>query len=206
MENVRKGSMLMPAVPEDEYPPPMPPVPSIPQQQPQPQPPQQRPQYQQPPQQQHPVPQKQNYPSLSPQPISQSPPQSAYPPGQRPLPGGSKPFGNLTRYTLTDPPRSSSTQGPGGPGPTPPRIRTPEPGNRPTNQQNRLSARPPSQHDSQQGPPPQPKPSHTPQPIVNTAPPPGTGFDQDPYLRKPQTFQEMGIPTTKVADEGCVIM
>jgi hypothetical protein len=213
MENVRKGSLLMPTVPEDDHPPPMPSIPSVasmPQQrqpspqpqQPQPLPPQQQPQQQQPPQQQPPVHQKQHSPTLSP--TSQSPPQSAYPPGQRPLPGSQKVFANAPRYTLTDP---GPTQGSGGPGTTPPKkTETPEPGKRPTNQQNRLSSQPSSQYGSQQGPPPQPKPSPSLQPMISTLPPPGTGFDQGPHRQKPQTFQDMGIATAKIEEKDCVIM
>jgi len=204
VENVRKGSLLMPIVPEDDYSPSIPSVPSVtstPQRQPSPQP-QQPSQYEQLTQHQQPAPQKQNSPTLPPQQISQSPPQPAYPPGQRPLPGGSKPFGNATRYTLTDPgSRPTSSHGSSGPSPTPPKKSgTPEPVKRPMNQQNRLSG----QHNSQQGPPLQHKPSHS------TMPPPGTGFDQDPHNQRPYkgvaTFQEMGIATAKIQEKDCVIM
>ncbi|KAF9788613.1 hypothetical protein BJ322DRAFT_1050061 [Thelephora terrestris] len=225
LETVRKGSFMMPAVPENDFPPPMPSIPSVTsmhqQQQPPPQPqqPQRKPQQQlqqqpphqpQPPQQQQqPVPQKQRSPTLPPQPISQPPPQSAYPPGQRPLPGGSKPFGSMPRYTLTDPgSRPSPTQGPSGPGPSPPKTETAEPGKKPMHQQSKVSGPPPSRHGSEQRPPSQPKPAPGPQPIVSTMPPPGTGFD--PHRQKPgkgaQTFQEMGIATAKVEEKDCVIM
>ena len=201
MENVRKGSMLMPAVPEDDYPPLMPSMPSMSQQQQQ--------QQQQPPQQQQPKPQKQQSPAPAPQPVPQSQPQSAYPPGQRPLPGSFKPG---PRYTLTDPgSRPGSSQGSGGPGQVPPRKGgSPDPGRRPTPQQNKPSGQHLSQHGQGQESPPKPKPSHSPQPIISTLPPPGTGFDQGPHSQKPpkgaQTFQEMGIATAKVEEKDCVIM
>ena len=229
MENVRKGSMLMPAVPENDYPPTMSSIPPMPQQrqyqqppqqqpvqqqppQQQPvyqQPPQQQPAQQQPPQQQQSKPQKQQTPTPVPQPVSQSQPQSAYPPGQRPLPGGFKPG---PRYTLTDPgSRPGSSQESGGPGPAPPKKGgSPEPGRRPTNYQNKPSGQQLNQYGPDQGSPPKPKPSHSPQPIISTLPPPGTGFDQGPHKQKPhkgaQTFQEMGIATAKVEEKDCVIM
>jgi hypothetical protein len=220
VENARKGSLLMPSLPENDYPPPMPSMPSIPQQQQQPPPPQPQPQPQQqpppqpqqPPQQQQLIPQGPQASTLPPQPVSQSPPQSAYPPGQRPLPGGSKPFGNSPRYTLTDPgPRPSSSQGSGGPGPAPPKqTGSPEPGRRPTHQQTRPPAQQPSQQGPEQGSVPAPKPSQGSQPIISTLPPPGTGFDPGSFNQKPykgaQTFQEMGITTAKVEDKDCVIM
>lgn len=223
MENVRKGSMLMPAVPENDYSPPIPSIPSvgsIPQQQqslPQPQQPQQQPpqqsqpSQQKPPQQSQPIPQRQQSPTLPSQQISQTPPQPAYPPGQRPLPGGSKPFGSMTRYTLTDPGSRPGTAQGTGPSPAPPKKPgTPEPVKRPNYQQNKPSGQPPSQHVPDQGPPPQPKPPQGSQPIISTMPPPGTGFDQGPHRQKPpkgaQTFQEMGIATAKVEEKDCVIM
>lgn len=200
MDNVRKGSLMMPAVPENQenYPPSipqMPSMPSIPQQQ------------QQPPQ---PKPQKQQSLAPTPQPASQPPPQSAYPPGQRPLPGGFK-FANSPRYSLVDPgSRPASSQELSGPGQAPPKkTESSDPGRRPTPQQNRPSGQQPGQPGPDQGPP-KPKPSNSPQPIVSTLPPPGTGFDQGPYNQKPykgaQTFQEMGIATAKVEDRECVIM
>ena len=203
MENVRKGSMLMPVVREDDYPPPMPSVPSMPQQQ------QQQQQQQQPPQQQQPKPQKQQTPAPAPQPAPQPQPQSAYPPGQRPLPGGFKPG---PRYTLTDPgSRPGSSQESGGPGQVPPKKGgSPDPGRRPAPQQNKPSGQRLSQHGHGQESPPKPKPAPSPQPIISTLPPPGTGFDQGPYGQKPnkgaQTFQEMGIATAKVEEKDCVIM
>lgn len=118
----------------------------------------------------------------------------------------------MPRYTLTDPgARPSSSQGPGGPGPAPPKnTGAAEPGKKPTHQQNRLSGSQPSKYGSEQGPPPQPKPAPGPQPIVSTVPPPGTGFDLGPHNQKPlkgaQTFQEMGIATAKVEEKDCVIM
>ncbi|KAF9652428.1 hypothetical protein BDM02DRAFT_3109462 [Thelephora ganbajun] len=192
----------MPAVPENDYPPPMP---SMPQQ-----PPQQE--HQQRPPQHQPKPHEQQSPIPTPQPASQPPPQPTYPPGQRPLPGGSKPFGNSPRYTLTDSgSRPSSVQGSGGPGPVPyKKAGSPEPGRRPTPQQNKPFVHQPSQHGPEQGSPPKPKPSHDPRPIVSTLPPPGTGFDQGPRQQKSyqgaQTFQEMGIATAKVEEKDCVIM
>lgn len=208
VENV-KGSFLVPAAPEDAYPSPMPPTPSMsstPQQQQQP-----LQQQQQPPQQQQPKPQKQQSLASTPQPVLQSP-QSAYPPGQRPLPGGFKPFANAQRYTLTDPgSRPSTVQGSGGSGSvSPKKAGSPEPGRRPTPQQNRPLVQPPSQPGPEQGSQPNPNPSHSPQPIISTLPPPGTGFDQGPYAQRPskgaQTFQEMGITTAKVEEKDCVIM
>ena len=210
MENVRKGSMLIPSAPGNDYSPTMPSAPSMPsmpsilQQQPQ--------QQQQQPPEQQPKPQKQQSLASMPRPVSQSLPQSPYPPGQRPLPGGSKQFGNATRYTLTDPgPRSGSVQGPSGTGPVPSnKAGSPEPGRRPTPQQNRPSVQQPGQPDLEQVSPPKPIQSHSPQPIISTLPPPGTGFDQGPHTQRPykgaQTFQEMGIATAKVEDKECVIM
>lgn len=201
MEIVRKGSLLTPAVPGNDYSPPMPSMPSMPQQQ-----------QQQPPQQQQPKPQKQQSLAPTPQPVSQPSPQSAYPPGQRPLPSGLKPFASGPRYTLTDPgSRPGSTQGSGGTDPVPPKKGgSPEPGRRPTPQQNKLPLKKPSQPDPGQGSLPGPKPSHSPQPIISTLPPPGTGFDQEPYKQRPykgaQTFQEMGITAAKAEDKDCVIM
>ena len=217
MENVRKGSMLMPVLQEEDYPPSMPSMPSMPQQQPQhqqppqpqpqhQQPPQPQPQYQQPPQQQQPKPQKQQTAS---QPAPQPQPQSAYPPGQRPLPGGFKPG---PRYTLTDPgSRPGSSQGNGGPGQVPPKKGgSPDPGRKPAPQQSKPPSQQLSQHGHGQESPPKPKPSHSPQPIISTLPPPGTGFDLGPHNQKPhkgaQTFQEMGIATAKVEEKDCVIM
>ena len=228
MENVRKGSLLVPVAPQEAIPPPMPSMPSMPtipqqqppqqwqqqqppqQQPPQQQPPQQQPQQQQP-QQQQPKPQKQQSLASTPQQASQPSPQAAYPPGQRPLPGGSKAFGNMPRYTLTDPgSRQSTLQGSGGSGVGPPKkTGSPEPGRKPISQQNNPLAQPPSQPGLEQGPLPT-KPSHSPQPIVSTLPPPGTGFDQGPHAQKPpkgaQTFQEMGIPTANASEDGCAIM
>lgn len=190
VENVRKSSMLMPIVLENDRPPPMPSAPSMPSM---------------PPQQQQPKPQKQQSMTSAPQPVSQSPPQSAYPPGQRPLPGGSKPFGNNPRYTLTDPgPRQSTVQGSGGSGQV-----TPKKAGSPPQQH-----KPPVQQSTQAGPeqgfPPGPKQSHSPKPIVSTLPPPGTGFDQGSHNQKTykgaQTFQEMGITTAKIEEKDCVIM
>ena len=196
MENVRKGSLMMPAAPGNDY---IPSMPSIPQHQLQ--------------QEQQPNPQKQQGPVSTPQPVSQSSPQPAYPPGQRPLPGGSKPFGNATRYTLTDPgSRQNSVQGSGGPGQVPPKkVGSPEPGRRPTPQQNKPSGQQPIQHGlPDQEPSPKPKPSQVPQPIISTLPPPGTGFDQGPQKQTPykgaQTFQEMGIATAKIEEKDCLVM
>jgi len=210
MENVRKGSLLIHAAPENDHPPSMP---SVPQQQKPPQQQQQQPpqQQQQPPQQQQPKPQKQQSLGPTPQPVLQSP-QSAYPPGQRPLPGGFKPFGNAQRYTLTDPgSRQGSIQGSGGTGSVShKKAGSPEPGRRPIPQQNKPPVQPHSQPDPEQGSQPKPKQSHSPQPIISTLPPPGTGFDQGPYAQKSykgaQTFQEMGITTAKVEEKECVIM
>ena len=224
MENVRKGSSLMPVAPENNHPPLMPSTPSMPsmpqqqqqkppqQQQPPPPQQQQQQQQQQPPQQQQPKPQKQQSLASTPQPVSQSSPQPAYPPGQRPLPGGFKPFGNAQRYTLTDPgSRPGSVQGSGGTGSVSPnKAGSPEPGRRPTHQQTRPPVQPPSQPGPELGSQPKPKQSHSPQPIISTLPPPGTGFDQGPHAQKPykvaQTFQEMGITTAKVEERDCVIM
>jgi len=203
MEDVRKGSSMMPAAPENDHPPTMPSMPPMSQPQPQ-QPPQQ--QQQQPPsQQQQPKPQKHQSLAPTPQPVSQSP-QSAYPPGQRPLPGGFKPFGNSPRYTLTDP--GSRSNSVGRPDSVPPKkVASPEPGRKPTPQQNKPPVR---QQSPEQGSPPKPKPSYSPQPIISTLPPAGTGFDQGPHNQKPykgaQTFQEMGIATAKVEEKDCVIM
>jgi len=213
MENVRKGSLMMPTVPNNGYPSTIPSVPSMPSMPSMPQQPQpQQPPQQQPPQQQQPKPQKQQSLVPTPQPGSQPPPQSAYPPGQRPLPGGSKPFGNSQRYTLTDPgSRPSSVQGYGGPGQVPPKkAGSPEPGRKPTPQQNKPYGQQLSHQGPDHGTPPGSQQSHSPQPIISTLPPPGTGFDQGPHSQKPykgaQTFQEMGIATAKVEDKDCVIM